>query len=161
MALDKTARVDVPEHSVMVKNGDKTYVQYTVRAYRNSKGKPTSQRVSIGKLDAESGKLIPNQVCFPYLAGSPYDHGFPLRAAEPFFKFFYCCSFHISADCTFQELLYSYHCTFLEINLRSVCTFLEKTYKSECMVNQMSAYFLSKFLPFDSAPPCQVRSRSQ
>ena len=61
MTLDKAVRVDVPAHAVMVKNGDKTYVQYTVRAYRNSKGKPTSERVSIGKLDAESGKMIPNQ----------------------------------------------------------------------------------------------------
>ena len=61
MALDMAVRVDVPEHSVMVKNGDKTYVQYTVRAYRNSKGKPTSERVSIGKLDTDSGKLIPNR----------------------------------------------------------------------------------------------------
>ena len=61
MALDMSVRVDVPEHSVMVKNGDKTYVQYTIRAYRNSKGKPTSERVSIGKLDVESGKLIPNR----------------------------------------------------------------------------------------------------
>jgi hypothetical protein len=45
----------------MVKNGNNTYVQYTVRAYRNSKGKPTSERVSIGKLDPVSGQLIPNR----------------------------------------------------------------------------------------------------
>ena len=61
MSLDMSVRVDVPKHSVMVKNGDKTYVQYTVRAYRNSKGKPASERVSIGKLDPETGKLIPNR----------------------------------------------------------------------------------------------------
>lgn len=61
MSLDKSVLVDVPEHSVMVRNGDKTYVQYTVRAYRNSMGKPTSERVSVGKLDADSGKMIPNR----------------------------------------------------------------------------------------------------
>ena len=61
MSLDTSVRVEVPAHSVMVKNGSNTYVQYTVRAYRNSKGKPTSKRVSIGKLDPVSGQLIPNR----------------------------------------------------------------------------------------------------
>ena len=61
MALDRTVRVNIPEHCVLVKNGEHTYVQHTVRAYRNSRGQPTSDRVSIGKLDPESGKMIPNR----------------------------------------------------------------------------------------------------
>ena len=61
MALDKSVRVDIPEHSVLVKNKDNTYVQYTVRSYRNSRGQPTSERVSIGKLDKDSGRMIPNR----------------------------------------------------------------------------------------------------
>ena len=61
MALDKSVRVDIPNHCVLVKNGAHTYVQYTIRAYRNSKGKPTSDRISIGKIDPESGKMIPNR----------------------------------------------------------------------------------------------------
>ena len=61
MALDRSVRVNIPEHCVLVKNGEHTYVQHTVRAYRNSRGKPTSDRVSIGKLDPESGKMIPNR----------------------------------------------------------------------------------------------------
>lgn len=61
MALITSVRVDIPEHSVLVKNKDNTYVQYTIKAYRNSRGQPTSKRVSIGKLDKDSGKMIPNR----------------------------------------------------------------------------------------------------
>ena len=60
--LSKEQEVELPEKGiVLATTGDKTYVYYTVRAYRNAKGKPTSQRVSIGKYNAESGKLIPNR----------------------------------------------------------------------------------------------------
>lgn len=76
MALDKDVRVDVPPHSVMVKNGDKVYVQFTIRAYRNNKGKPTSERVSIGKLDIDSGKLIPNQRYYELFQEKPRAIGF-------------------------------------------------------------------------------------
>lgn len=41
-------------------NGTK-YVYYTVRSYRNHQGKPTSDEKSIGKLDPETGLLIPNK----------------------------------------------------------------------------------------------------
>ena len=34
------------------------YVYYVTAAYRNEKGKPTNERVSIGRLDEETGKLI-------------------------------------------------------------------------------------------------------
>ena len=61
MALDHSVRVEIPPHTVLVKSGLHTYVQYTVRAYRNEKGKPTSERVSIGKIDPESGQMIPNR----------------------------------------------------------------------------------------------------
>ena len=37
------------------------YVYYTIRAYRNKQGKPTSDEVSIGKKDIATGKLIPNK----------------------------------------------------------------------------------------------------
>lgn len=43
------------------------YVQYTIRAYRNEKGKPTSERVSIGKEDPETGMLIPNRNYYEYV----------------------------------------------------------------------------------------------
>ena len=60
MALATKERVSLPEHCVKVRKGDYVYIQYTVRAYRNSKGKPTSDRVCIGKLDPETDMLIPN-----------------------------------------------------------------------------------------------------
>ena len=70
--LAKEQKVDLPEKGiVMATTRGKTYVYYTVRAYRNAKGKPTSQRVSIGKYDAETGKLIPNRKYYEvYLHGT-------------------------------------------------------------------------------------------
>lgn len=43
---------------------NKIYVYYTTKAYRNNKGKPTSDSIMIGVEDIETGKLIPNQNFF-------------------------------------------------------------------------------------------------
>ena len=54
--------VPMPEKRITYKkapNGTE-YVYYTVRAYRNKNGKPTSDEVAIGKKDAATGDLIPN-----------------------------------------------------------------------------------------------------
>lgn len=58
--------VDLPEKRITYKNGPNgtKYVYYTLRAYRNSKGQPTSDEKSIGKLDPTTGKLIPNKNYF-------------------------------------------------------------------------------------------------
>ena len=62
MALDQTVQVDLPKHGIAYKKiSGKTYVYYVTAAYRNEKGKPTNDRVSIGRLDEETGKLIPNR----------------------------------------------------------------------------------------------------
>ena len=62
MALDQTVQVDLPKHGIAYKKiSGKTYVYYVTAAYRNEKGKPTNERVSIGRLDEETGKLIPNR----------------------------------------------------------------------------------------------------
>ena len=61
MALNNNIKVEMPPHCVKVPRNGTTYIQYTVRAYRNKNGKPTSDRVAIGKLDEESGMLIPNR----------------------------------------------------------------------------------------------------
>ncbi len=62
MALDRSTLVSVPAHgAVCVKVSGKTYVYYATAVYRNEKGQPTSDRVSIGRLDEETGKLIPNR----------------------------------------------------------------------------------------------------
>ena len=61
MALYKDIRVDVPEKGIVLQKANGIeYAYYTVRSYRNSKGKPTSKRVSIGKIEDGTGKLIPN-----------------------------------------------------------------------------------------------------
>ena len=60
MALAKNERVELPKGIVRARKGDAVYIQYIVRTYRNEKGKPTNDRVCIGKLDQETGMLIPN-----------------------------------------------------------------------------------------------------
>ena len=62
MALDKSVLVDLPEHGIAYKKvSGKTYVYYVTATYRNEKGRPTCDRSSIGRLDEETGKLIPNR----------------------------------------------------------------------------------------------------
>lgn len=70
MALDYGRKVEIPQHTVRVPNGDKIYIQYVVRAYRNDKGQPTNQRVSIGKLDPETGLMIPNKRYYEIFGGN-------------------------------------------------------------------------------------------
>ena len=67
MALNKDVLVEMPAHCVRAKKDKAVYVQYTIRAYRNEKGKPTSERVSIGKEDPETGMLIPNRNYYEYV----------------------------------------------------------------------------------------------
>jgi len=52
----------MPEKGVLNRKiGNAVYAYYTVRAYRNEQGKPTNERVSIGKVDEATGRLIPNR----------------------------------------------------------------------------------------------------
>lgn len=67
MALNKNVMVEMPAHCVRTKKNGAVYVQYTIRAYRNEKGKPTSERVSIGKEDPQTGMLIPNRNYYEYV----------------------------------------------------------------------------------------------
>lgn len=62
MALNNAVKVAVPEHGTVKKRmGDKVYIYYATAVYRNKKGQPTCDRVSIGRFDEESGMLIPNR----------------------------------------------------------------------------------------------------
>ncbi len=62
MALNRSVKVPVPEHGAVKKRmGDKVYIYYATAVYRNKKGQPTCDRVSIGRFDEESGMLIPNR----------------------------------------------------------------------------------------------------
>ena len=71
MALDKSRKVPLPERGIIkYKSKDKTYVYHITRIYRNEKGKPTNDRVSIGKIDEETGMLIPNKNYYEIYASS-------------------------------------------------------------------------------------------
>ena len=62
MALDKSVQVALPEHGIAYKKiSGNTYVYYVTATYRNEKGQPTCDRVSIGRLDEETHMLIPNR----------------------------------------------------------------------------------------------------
>lgn len=62
VALDSSIKVAVPKHGIAYKKvAGKTYVYYVTATYRNKNGKPTCERSSIGKLDEETGMLIPNR----------------------------------------------------------------------------------------------------
>ena len=53
--------VEMPAKTTVKKAANGTvYVYYTTRAYRNAKGKPTSDEAAIGKLAADGVHLIPN-----------------------------------------------------------------------------------------------------
>lgn len=73
MHLDESVKVPVPEHKIAYKTvSGKKYVYYTIACYRNEQGKPTNDRVSIGKLDEETGLLIPNRNYYEiYLKQTP------------------------------------------------------------------------------------------
>jgi len=62
----KNTLIPMPEKKITYKkavNGT-IYVYYTLRAYRNKDGKPTSDEVAIGKKDIATGALIPNKRYF-------------------------------------------------------------------------------------------------
>ena len=62
MALDSNVKVVLPERGIAFKKvSGKIYVYYVTATYRNEKGQPTCTRASIGRLDEESGMLVPNR----------------------------------------------------------------------------------------------------
>jgi hypothetical protein len=81
MTLKRLNMVDMPESGVIVRKiGDYRPVYKNVRSYRNAHGTPTKDRVCIGKLDEESGKLIPNAAYWEH-----YSHG-PAMTLAPVYE---------------------------------------------------------------------------
>lgn len=71
MALDQSNKVPLPKRGIVkYKSKNATYVYHITRIYRNEKGKPTNDRVSIGKIDEETGMLIPNRNYYEIYAPS-------------------------------------------------------------------------------------------
>ena len=59
----KNTMVPIPNKRITYKKASNgtVYVYYTLRAYRNNDGKPTSDEAAIGKIDSATGNLIPNR----------------------------------------------------------------------------------------------------
>lgn len=61
MPLSEKTKVPLPDKGITTRrSGPYRYVYKVIRSYRNDKGQPTSERISIGRLDENSGMLIPN-----------------------------------------------------------------------------------------------------
>ena len=67
MTLNPSFQVELPKSGIVItKSGKYPYVFYVLRSFRNEKGQPTNEKVSIGKLDEATGMLIPNQSYFKF-----------------------------------------------------------------------------------------------
>lgn len=65
MALCSKLQVKLPDKGIIIKKGNKyPYVYHVDSYYRNEKGVPTHKKRSIGKFDARTGMLIPNQTYY-------------------------------------------------------------------------------------------------
>ena len=67
MSLNKYLKVDMPKSKIFISSSNRRnipYVYHVFKTYRNDKGQPTCDRISIGRKDAESGMLIPNDNFF-------------------------------------------------------------------------------------------------
>jgi len=70
MALSSKMMVDLPDKGVIVRRrGAYRYVYKVTETYRNGRGQPTNRRISIGRLDEASGRLIPNDSYFAHYGG--------------------------------------------------------------------------------------------
>jgi len=69
MSLCSKTKVELPKDGVIVRRSGKYRTVYKVtKTFRNSKGQPTNERVTIGRLDEGSGMLVPNDNYWKYHA---------------------------------------------------------------------------------------------
>ena len=67
MALCSKIKVPMSKKGITVRgNGKNRYVYKVISAYRNEKNQPTNTRKAIGKVDNESGTLIPNDAYWQF-----------------------------------------------------------------------------------------------
>jgi transposase len=96
MTLNPRFQVEVPKTGVVIpKTAKYPYVYHVLRSFRNEKGQPTNEKVSIGKLDAATGMLIPNETYFKYYGdttvvdvGPAYAGGETFEVGVPFLTSF-------------------------------------------------------------------------
>ena len=78
MTLNSKVQVEMPKKGVSVRHiGNSLPVYKTIRSYRNKHGTPTNEKVTIGKQDPETGKLIPNERYWDYYGRSATDRFIP------------------------------------------------------------------------------------
>ena len=93
--------VPMPSSNVSVSSG--VYVYHIGKGYRNSKGRPTSDRPMIGKLDASTGMLIPNDNYYTVFGGAPAHPPLEIDAIVNFGDFFLLD--HIAKDTGLAQVL--------------------------------------------------------
>jgi hypothetical protein len=75
MALCSKFKVKLPQKGIIVaKTGKYPYVYHVDATYRNSRGVPTNKKRSIGKLDNETGMLIPNKTYYEIYESKQYEN---------------------------------------------------------------------------------------
>lgn len=92
MQLNDSVKVPLLERKIAYKTiSGKKYVYYTIACYRNERGKPTSDRVSIGRLDEKTGLLISNRNYYEvYLKHTPPVQG-GIRNYGVYYAFSHIC----------------------------------------------------------------------
>ncbi|MCX7773041.1 MAG: transposase, partial [Clostridia bacterium] len=102
MSLNKNIKVPLPERGIIkYKNKGVTYAYYITRIYRNEKGQPTNDRVSIGKIDEETGMLIPNRNYYEIYAP---DNAQDNQATQPKIESIKSCGVTYTVDGLLNEL---------------------------------------------------------
>ena len=73
--LFKSLRVPMPTRKVLrkIRKNGCTYIYYNAFSFMNKYGNPTSKQVAIGKLDVETGDLIPNSNYFEFFPDNKPD----------------------------------------------------------------------------------------
>jgi len=66
MTLNTKVKVPLPDKGVIVRSGGKRYVYKVLETFRNDKNQPTNKNRLIGRLDPESGMLIPNNAYYEF-----------------------------------------------------------------------------------------------
>ena len=62
MSLKSGLKVPLPEKGIIIrKSGKYRYVYKVLSTFRTESGQATNKRMAIGKIDGESGMLIPNK----------------------------------------------------------------------------------------------------
>ncbi len=59
--------------NILRPSGKYKYVYYTLRAYKNDKGQPSSETVCFGRLDSNPKLMIPNDKYYEYFNEEPID----------------------------------------------------------------------------------------